>query len=263
MLLSDAVGRACQNRSGDVKMVQLLINMNLGRIPGTAALAVDGQFGPAALAAIIAFLTQAMGQTAPDGVVAPGGEMLAELRRGLPGGLTAEKFHFTMLNAKPDQLDRFYKPMLDGMQAAEINTPLRWAHFLAQTGHESGDLQYLEELASGQAYEGRAELGNAQPGDGPRFKGRGLIQLTGRVNYAAYGRSIGMDLTVDGNWNRVATDAALAVDVACWFWTKHRLNELADQDDLQKITRRVNGGLIGLADRADRLERAKFVLLPA
>jgi len=74
-------------------------------------------------------------------------------------------------------------------------------------------LQYLEELASGQAYEGRADLGNAQPGDGVRFKGRGLIQLTGRVNYVAYGRCIGLDLTVDGNWNKVATDPALAVDV--------------------------------------------------
>ena len=89
MLLSDAVGRACQNRSCDVKMVQLLVNMNLGRIPGTAALTVDGQFGPSSAEAILAFQTRAMGQTAPDGVAAPGGDMLAELRRGLPGGLTA------------------------------------------------------------------------------------------------------------------------------------------------------------------------------
>ena len=120
----------------------------------------------------------------------------------------------------------------------------------------------MEELASGAAYEGRKDLGNAQPGDGPRFKGRGLIQLTGRVNYAAYGRSIGVDLTADGNWEQSGHDPALAVDAACWFWTKHRLNELADLDDLQTITRRVNGGLIGLEDRADHLERAKFVLLP-
>ena len=182
-----------------------------------------------------------MGQTAADGVVAPGGEMLAELRRGLPGGISPEKFHFIMLNARPNQLALFYQPMLDRMQAADMNTPLRMAHFLAQTAHESGDLQYMEELASGAAYEGRKDLGNAQPGDGPRFKGRGLIQLTGRVNYAAYGRSIGVDLTADGNWNKVATDPALAVDAACWFWTKHRLNELADLDDLQTITRRVNG----------------------
>jgi putative chitinase len=242
-------------------MVQLLVNLNLARIPGTAALTVDGQFGPASLGAIIAFQTQAMGQAAPDGIVRPGGDTLAELRRGLPEGLTREKFHFVMLNAKPNQLELFYQPMLDRMEAAGIQTPLRMAHFLAQTGHESGDLQYMEELASGQAYESRKDLGNAQPGDGPRFKGRGLIQLTGRVNYEAYGRSIGQDLTVDGNWNKVATDPALAVDAACWFWTKHRLNELADQDDLQAITRRVNGGLIGLEDRAEHLERAKFVLL--
>ena len=263
MLLSDAVGRACQNRSCDVKMVQLLVNMNLGRVPGTATLNVDGQFGPASQNAVVAFQTQAMGQAAPDGIVAPGGDTLAALRRGLPEGLTPEKFHVVMLNASSHQLELFYKPMLDRMQAAQINTPLRWAHFLAQTGHESGDLQYLEELASGEAYEGRKDLGNTEPGDGGKFKGRGLIQLTGRVNYAAYGRSIGLDLTVDGNWNKVATDPALAVDVACWFWTKHGLNKLADKDDLRTITRRVNGGLIGLEDRADHLERSKFVLLSA
>jgi putative chitinase len=146
----------------------------------------------------------------------------------------------------------------DRMQAAGINTPLRMAHFLAQTGHESGDLLYTEELASGQAYEGRADLGNTQPGDGPKFKGRGLIQLTGRANYVAYGQSIGQDLTVDGNWAKVATDPSLAVDVACWFWTKHDLNALADNDQLNTITQRINGGLNGLPDRTEHLERAKF-----
>jgi len=149
------------------------------------------------------------------------------------------------------------------MQAAGFDTPLRQCHFLAQTGHESGDLLYTEELASGQAYEGRTDLGNTQPGDGPKFKGRGLIQLTGRANYVAYGNSIGQDLTVDGNWTSVATDPSLAVDAACWFWTTHNLNALADNDDLQTITRRVNGGLNGLQDRQDHLDRAKFGLLPA
>ena len=263
MLLRDAVGIGCRNDGSDVRVVQLLLNMNRARMPRMAALAADGEFGPATQASIAAFQKAALGQAAPDGVVRPEGAELGELRRGVAAEYGPEKFHFVMLNARPAQLDLFYGLMRDGMQRAEINTPLRMAHFLAQTGHESGDLQYLEELASGAAYEGRKELGNAQPGDGPRFKGRGLIQLTGRVNYAAYGHSIGVDLTADGNWEKVASDPALAVDAACWFWTTHGLNKLADGDDLLKITRRVNGGLIGLEDRAAHLERAKFVLLPA
>jgi putative chitinase len=177
--------------------------------------------------------------------------------------MTVEKFHLIMLNARQQRLELFYQPMLDRMDAAGIDTALRKAHFLAQTGHESGDLLYTEELASGQAYEARTDLGNTQAGDGPKFKGRGLIQLTGRANYVAYGASIGQDLTIDGNWSSIATDPTRAVDVACWFWTKHKLNALADNDDLQTSTRRVNGGLNGLQDRQDHLDRAKFGLLPA
>ena len=263
MLMSGAVGPACPNRNADVKVVQLLLNMNLARIPGTAELTVDGQFGAASENAIQAFQTQVMGQAAPDGAVQPDGDVLAELQRGLPAGLTPEKLHVVMLTAKPSQLSLLYQPILDQMKAAGIDTPLRISHFLAQTGHESGDLLYMQELASGQAYEGRADLGNTQPGDGPRFKGRGLIQLTGRVNYIAYGKTIGVDLTVDGNWERVATDPELAVGAACWYWTTHHLNDLADRDDLETITRRVNGGLNGLDSRAAHLDRAKFVMMPA
>jgi len=260
MLLGNAVGNGASNQARDVKIVQLLLNMNLARIPGTAVLSVDGQFGSVTAAAIAAFQAQALGNGAPDGMVTNASETLAELQRGLPAGLTAEKFQLVMLNARPSKLDLFYQPVIDRMQAAGIDTPLRMAHFLAQTGHESGDLLYTEEIASGQAYEGRTDLGNTQPGDGPKFKGRGLIQLTGRANYVAYGQSIGQDLTVDGNWARVASDPTLAVDVACWYWNRHGLNTYADADDLDTVTQRINGGLNGLQDRADHLERAKFGL---
>jgi len=260
MLLGNTVGNGAPNQAHDVKIVQLLLNMNLSRIPGATALTVDGQFGAASAGAIAAFQSQVLGSATPDGIVSDPSDTLAELQRGLPDGLTPEKFHLIMLNAKQSKLDLFYQPVLDRMQAAGIDTPLRIAHFLAQTGHESGDLLYTEELASGQAYEGRTDLGNTQPGDGPKFKGRGLIQLTGRANYVAYGQSIGQDLTVDGNWAKVSTDPNLAIDVACWFWTKHNLNALADNDQLNPITERVNGGLNGLPDRADHLERAKFGL---
>jgi putative chitinase len=260
MLLGNAVGNGAPNQARDVKTVQLLLNMNLPRIPGAAALTVDGQFGAASAGAIAAFQSQVLGDAQPDGIVSDGSATLDELRKGLPTGMTEEKFQLIMLNAKQQKIDLFYQPVLDRMQAAGIDTPLRMAHFLAQTGHESGDLLYTEELASGQAYEGRADLGNTQPGDGPRFKGRGLIQLTGRANYAAYGASIGQDLTIDGNWTKIATDPSLAVDVACWFWTKRNLNSFADNDDLQTVTKRINGGLNGLPDRQEHLERAKFGL---
>jgi putative chitinase len=263
MLLGNAVGNGAPNQAFDVKIIQLLLNMNLSRIPGATALTVDGVFGAASAGAITAFQSQVLGDTSPDGLVSNESATLVELRNGLPQEMTKEKFHLIMLNARQQKLDLFYQPIQDRMNAAGIDTPQRMAHFLAQTGHESGDLLYTEELASGQAYEGRTDLGNTQPGDGIKFKGRGLIQLTGRANYVAYGQSIGQDLTTDGNWNHVASDPSLAVDVACWFWTKHNLNTLADIDDLQNITRRVNGGLNGLPDRQDRLERAKFGLLSA
>ena len=137
-----------------------------------------------------------------------------------------------------------------------IDTTLRKAHFLAQVAHESREGFYMEEIASGAAYEGRADLGNTQPGDGRRFKGRGLIQLSGRHNYAAYSQAIyGDDRAVrDPAMVARLPDAALA---AGWFWQAKGLNALADRDSLELVTRRVNGGLNGLADRARCLHLAK------
>lgn len=137
-----------------------------------------------------------------------------------------------------------------------IDTTLRAAHFLAQVAHESNAGRWMEELASGRAYEGRKDLGNTEPGDGVRFKGRGLIQLTGRANYGAYSLAIyGDDRAVrDPSMVARLPDAALA---AGWFWQAKGLNALADRDSLEVVTRRVNGGLNGLADRAKRLQQAK------
>jgi len=119
---------------------------------------------------------------------------------------------------------------------------------------------YSEETASGAAYEGRNDLGNTQAGDGPRFKGRGLIQLTGRNNYTAYGNDTGKNLTDGGNPQLVAADPSLAVDVSCWFWDTNNLNTLADADDIIGVTKAVNGGLNGLESRKAYLRRAKFFL---
>ncbi len=139
----------------------------------------------------------------------------------------------------------------------QIHTPLRIAHFLAQVAHESDGFRATEEYASGAAYEGRLDLGNTQPGDGRRFKGRGLIQVTGRANYLEAGRALGVDLLA--NPARLA-EADLATRSAGWFWDSRHLNVHADRDDIYTITRRINGGYNGLADRQSYLARAKQVL---
>jgi putative chitinase len=139
---------------------------------------------------------------------------------------------------------------LSGLNATmlefNINTPLRQAAFLAQVGHESGQLKYLKELASGAAYEGRKALGNTQAGDGMRYKGRGLIQITGRANYQACGTALGIDLI---NRPELLETPLLACRSAGWFWSAHGLNELADKGDQVAVTKRINGGTNGLADR--------------
>ena len=137
---------------------------------------------------------------------------------------------------------------------------MRQAHFLAQIGHESGELRYNEELASGEDYDGRSDLGNTQAGDGRRFKGHGLIQLTGRANYTEYGKAINKDLLPGDAPTLVANDPSMAVDVACWFWKSRRLNRYADNDDVLTVTKRINGGTNGLDARERLLARAKTIL---
>ncbi len=135
------------------------------------------------------------------------------------------------------------------MAEANINTPQRKSAFIAQMMHESGGFRYNEEIASGAAYEGRRDLGNTQPGDGRRFKGRGYIQLTGRANYEAAGRALGLDLV---NNPELAARPENASRVAAWYWNSRGLNSLADQGNFDGITRRINGGYNGKADR-DRI----------
>lgn len=128
---------------------------------------------------------------------------------------------------------------------------------MAQVLHESGGFQFKRELASGRAYEGRRDLGNTRPGDGPRYKGRGWIQVTGRANYRVFGQKLGLDL--EGNPVLAESDENAPL-IAAAYWSSRSLNTFADEDDLLTITRRINGGLNGLADRRARLSLAKQVL---
>jgi putative chitinase len=140
-----------------------------------------------------------------------------------------------------------------------INTLLRVAHFLAQVAHESDGFCTTEEYASGRAYEGRKDLGNTQAGDGVRYKGRGLIQLTGRHNYQVYGKVSGKDLV---GHPEEAADPATSLVLACEFWnrTARGLSRFADKDDIVSITKAINGGLNGLEDRRAYLAKAKKAL---
>lgn len=142
-------------------------------------------------------------------------------------------------------------PHIDAAMAEfDINTPQRQAAFLAQIGHESGGLHWVTELwgptIAQSHYEGRLDLGNVEPGDGFRFRGRGLIQTTGRANFEATGAALGVDLLTDPTQ---LSDPELAARSAAWFWREHGLNELADAGDFMRITRKINGGVNGMYDR--------------
>lgn len=152
---------------------------------------------------------------------------------------------------------RFADALRRAMEEFDINTPQRQCAFLAQIAHESGQLRYVRELASGNAYEGRADLGNVCDGDGVRFKGRGLIQITGRSNYERCGRELGLDLV---NQPELLEETDAACRSAAWFWQRRGLNELADADDFRAITKRINGGYNGYEDRLAFYRRAQEVL---
>ena len=117
----------------------------------------------------------------------------------------------------------------------QVNTKDRQAAFLAQVGHESGQLKYAEEVASGRAYEGRKDLGNVNPGDGMKFKGRGLIQVTGRANYKLFdewlhkNNYLTINQSIIDNPEIVSFNPEIAVLSAFWYWDLHKLNNLADR----------------------------------
>lgn len=153
----------------------------------------------------------------------------------------------------------FLVPLNEAMIEFGIDTPARQAAFLAQVAHESGSLCYVREIADGKAYEGRADLGNTKPGEGPRFKGRGLIQITGRANYLTCSKAIYGDERLLKQ-PELLEDVVQACRSAAWFWWSHGLNTIADVGDFRKITRVINGGFNGYEDRLAYLQRATEVL---
>ncbi|MBF3563842.1 glycoside hydrolase family 19 protein [Burkholderia pseudomallei] len=151
-----------------------------------------------------------------------------------------------------------YAPLLsDAMAKFEIDTPEEIVEFLAQISHESAEGRYTLEIASGQAYEGRKDLGNTQPGDGVRYKGRGLIQCTGRTNYLLMGVLLDLDLIAHPELLEQPQYACLS---AAAFWWNHKLDNLALKKDFIAVTKVINGGTNGLADRQAYLVLARRVI---
>lgn len=184
--------------------------------------------------------------SAPDGVVIAEAMLLGMSR-----------------HARPQLCVALAPALTRELLAFEINTPLRVAHFLAQAAHETDGWRTLEEYASGKAYDGRRDLGNTQPGDGPRYKGRGIFQLTGRANYRRFGERLGINLVDD------PTHAGLpeiSVRIACLYWNDRAMSPKADRDDLLACSVAINGknrktGLPnGLPHRTAMLAAAKRAL---
>jgi predicted chitinase len=179
--------------------------------------------------------------------------------------ITDANFHQIMPNLAEAKRRTYYPHLVKAMIDCEISTPLRAAAFLAQIAHESAELRFMQELwgptAQQKKYEPPSDvatsLGNTQPGDGFRYRGRGPIQITGRANYKKYGDLLGVDLV--GNPD-LAAQPEYAFQTAGLFWKMRGLNELADVQDFTTITKRINGGLTGLAERERYYETAKRAL---
>lgn len=151
-------------------------------------------------------------------------------------------------------------PIGAAMDEFDISTPARRAAFLAQVGHETMGLRYARELwgptKAQIGYEGRADLGNTQPGDGSRYRGRGLLQITGRANYATAGAALHLDL--EGH-PEILEEPEMAALVSAWWWQAHGLNALADEGAFDRITLKINGGHNGATERRALWDKAKHV----
>jgi predicted chitinase len=227
---------------------------SLKRFQSDRGLAADGVYGPQTRGALT---REAGGSAGPTGPTGPGPVTGPGNGPAPAGGVSLQQLRSIMPNLSDARAQQMLPHLNAAMAEAGINTPQRQAAFLAQLAHESGEFRYMEEIASGAAYEGRTDLGNTEPGDGMRFKGRGPIQLTGRSNYRAAGQALGIDL--ENNPTRAA-EPDVGFRTAAWFWNSRNLNQHADAGNFDAITYRVNGGYNGKASRDAYYARALQVL---
>lgn len=182
----------------------------------------------------------------PATVAAPAGE---------PVSYPLTRADFAAAGVSDELTDKFFDAVNNACVEFSITTPLRSAHFLAQTAHESGRFRYVAEIwgptPAQVGYEGRRDLGNdlpgaGGPGNGRRWCGHGLIEVTGYSNHLALSSHFGVPMDQIVAWLESPEGAARS---AGYFWVTHGLNDLADKDDVVAVTRRVNGGCNGLSDR--------------
>lgn len=201
--------------------------------------------------------------------------------------LTMEQLQECLPKAKQEKLEMFYEGIIETFDTFEINTPERMAMFLAQTAHESGNFNFVEEnlnykaaslskvwpkkfppdiagqyggnaqKIANRAYADRMGNGPESSGDGWKYRGRGLIQLTGKDNYRACGEALGKDLL---NEPDLVAQNPCAVLSAGWFWDTRKLNQWCDKKDVLTVTKRINGGTLGLEDRKQHFEHMLHVL---
>jgi len=187
-----------------------------------------------------------------------------------------------------ETLSQYVEPLIKVFKTYEINTPLRQAHFLAQVGHESGGFNFTKEnlnysadallkvfpkyfnadsaasharnpqMIANRVYANRMGNGDVASNDGFNYRGRGLIQLTGKTNYTAFSKSVGLDLAKVVPYLETPEGAAMS---AGWFWDTNKLNAKADTDNIQSVTKTINGGTNGIDDRMAILARAKVALI--
>lgn len=213
---------------------------------------VDGLYGAQTENAFTQF-KQATHQNNPDELGPGSAKILIELKELPGGGELLSRAQAEAVYGRSIQVHQL-KDLNDCLNRFQINTPARMRHFLSQTAHESGGLQWLQELASGSAYEGNPDLGNTQPGDGPRYKGAGVIQLTGRYNYQAFADFIHDPKVMEGV-DYVSTTYPFSS--AGFWWHNNDMNALCDRGvSVEAVTERVNGGTNGLADREAYYQKA-------
>jgi len=160
--------------------------------------------------------------------------------------MTLEQLKRIATHASQRRLELVYPFLIKYMTMYDISTKARISAFIAQVIHESGSFNYFAEIASGKSYEGRKDLGNTQKGDGVKFKGRGLIQITGRSNYEQISKATGIDFLNNSTLLETPENAVMS---ACWWWNSRNLNVLADAYQFTAITHKINGGENGLKER--------------
>jgi putative chitinase len=171
--------------------------------------------------------------------------------------ITVEQLRKIVPELSQAKAEEMIGPLNDAMKQGGMNTPQRQAAFISQIAVESDRFRTYEEYADGSQYEGRTDLGNTQPGDGKKYKGRGVIQITGRSNYTQMSKDLGVDFV---NHPELAATPEYAFKSAVWYWNSRDGNSIADGGNITAITRMVNGGTHNLAERTDYYNRGLQVL---